>query len=110
VGDKNQTKEDELEDTCTSPSKKADMETDDVNSLDSGAKRRLVLGEDSLEYIENNENYGKVPMLTYGTEITNTIEIDDDARKKRSKRGGANSTSKGSAASREESVRSEFKS
>jgi hypothetical protein len=64
---------------------------------DFGAKDDLIAGQ-------------PIAMIMDGTSspLGNNSNVDTD-RKKRSKKDGANSTSQGSAASREESVRSQWK-
>jgi hypothetical protein len=87
------------------------MDTDKTASADSIAKRRLELG-DALSTSEADiidEGSGKPEdMATDGNNIPPLIATDVmNDRAKRSKKDGANSTSQGSAASLEESVRSQ---
>jgi hypothetical protein len=88
------------------------MNTDKGNHTDILPNRRLKLGTEG-----ENENTGiktdlvagePVAMVTYDNTVPEGQEIEGDSdRKKRSKKEGANSTSQGSAASREESGRNE---
>jgi hypothetical protein len=100
-----------MEDTGTSPVKK-DMEIDPNLHSDALAKRRLELGEvegytddhldDTLKYTPEHG------MNLDGTgQKALTMGIEKENERKRSKKDGANSSSLGSAASREESVRSQ---
>ena len=96
-------------DTATSPSK--DMNVDKVAPGDIAAKRRL-----EMEVLANIEEQGTVvaatePPVDMITDVSTGTpqpiagaEID---RSKRSKKDGANSTSQGSAASTEGTVRSQ---
>jgi hypothetical protein len=103
--------EDEMEDTGTSPAKK-DMEIEPNLHSDALAKRRLELGEVD-GYTDNHldDNLKSTPeydMIVAGTgQDTLTMCIEKENERKRSKKDGANSSSLGSAVSREESVRSQ---
>jgi hypothetical protein len=101
--------EGELEDTAASPSK--DMILDKIHSNESAAKRRLVLdGKQDME-TDDTEHAGNalsVEMDTpENTNLGHTEIVDANGRKKRTKKDGANSSSLGSAASLEETVRSQ---
>jgi hypothetical protein len=98
--------EGELDDTGSSPVKRTDTHMQDRDSSDAGAKRRLALEEALPSETENQ--IGRVPMITDGTEILAdaNVGIEKD-RNKRSKKDGADSPSLGSAGSLEESVRAQ---
>jgi hypothetical protein len=100
-----------MEDTGTSPAKK-DMEIEPNLHSDALAKRRLELGEvegytdDHLD--DNLKSTPEYDMIVAGTgQDTLTMGIEKENERKRSKKDGANSSSLGSAVSREESVRSQ---
>jgi hypothetical protein len=87
------------------------MDTDKTASADSIAKRRLEMGEvlstnETDIIVEGSEK--PEDMVTDGNNIPPlpVTHVMND-RAKRSKKDGANSTSQGSAASLEESVRSQ---
>jgi hypothetical protein len=100
-----------MEDTGTSPAKK-DMEIDPNLHSDALAKRRLELGEvEGYTDVHLDDTLKSTPehgMNLDGTgQKTLTMGIEEENERKRSKKDGANSSSLGSAASREESVRSQ---
>ncbi|KAK1649225.1 hypothetical protein QYE76_067030 [Lolium multiflorum] len=105
-------REEDIEDTASSPIKPTDMDTEKASQVDTFTKRRL-----DVDGTEEVEDFGAkddliagqpIAMIMDGTSssLGNNSDVDID-RKKRSKKDGANSTSQGSAASREESVRSQ---
>jgi hypothetical protein len=105
-------REEDIEDTASSPIKPTDMDTEKASQVDTFTKRRLdVDGAEEVEDIGEKDNLiagQPIAMIMDGTSspLGNNSNVDID-RKKRSKKDGANSTSQGSAASREESVRSQ---
>jgi hypothetical protein len=103
-------REEDIEDTASSPIKPTDMDTEKASQVDTFTKRRL-----DVDGTEEVEDFGAkddliagqpIAMIMDGTSspLGNNSDVDID-RKKRSKKDGANSTSQGSAASRDESVR-----
>jgi hypothetical protein len=103
--------EDEMDDTGTSPVKK-DMEIDPNLHSEALAKRRLELGEvEGYTEVHLDDILKFTPehgMNVDGTDQkTLTMGNEKENERKRSKKDGANSSSLGSAASREESVRSQ---
>jgi hypothetical protein len=101
--------EGELDDTAASPSK--DMVLDKVPPNESVAKRRLVLdGKQDMETDDTEHAGNELPVEMDTPENSNlghTELADGKDRKKRTKKDGANSSSLGSAASLEETVRSQ---
>jgi hypothetical protein len=95
-----------LKDTASSPMKKTDTDMVDPDSSDSGTKRRLLLGSGQMEE-GNGGPANTVPMIMDGIvgELVALEETDESDRVKRTKKDGANSSSLGSASSREELVR-----
>jgi hypothetical protein len=97
--------EDVLVDTSSSLPKKGDHISEDRESFESAAKRRLSLGFTNPIFEDEVENR-KTPMITDG-EPTTLDDLNGDTtvdRTKRSKKDGANSPSLGSAGSFEGSV------
>jgi hypothetical protein len=102
----------DLEDTASSPGKKQDMEIDKRALNNLAAKRSLDMEEevrdDNEEEKEDISVDGAAAMLTDGKHPAEVVfEENEKDRKKRTKKVGANSTSLGSAESREGSVRSQ---
>jgi hypothetical protein len=99
----------ELDDTATSPTK--DMDMDKGSPSDSSAKRRLELhGKEDMDKDSSDQQGNMQPsdMNTDGSLPSDQLEpVDEKDRKKRTKKDGAISSSLGSAASLEESVRSQ---
>jgi hypothetical protein len=103
-------KEDELDDTGSSPVKPPDVDMQDRNTTDSGAKKRLLLEyqkDDDTDMGKEKEDLNTVTKTgVHGMQMDDgTIEKEKD-RKKCTKKDKAVSPSLRSAGSREESVRS----
>jgi hypothetical protein len=103
--------EGEMNDTGTSPAKKA-MDIDPNLHSDALAKRRLELGEVE-EYADDHSDdilkttSDRVMNVDGMGQKTLSMGTEKENERKRSKKDGANSSSLGSAASREESVQSQ---
>jgi hypothetical protein len=98
--------ENELADTGTSPNKNSLMEVEDGAHADALAKRRLNLVADVEEdNLEKDPNAMRLDGVIIPADVAENLAEKDI--KKRSKKDVADSPSLGSAASREESVRSQ---
>jgi hypothetical protein len=102
----------ELDDTATSPGKVKDMELDKKDPSNPSAKRSLEMGDLVLDRNHPTdgvaEHQGLADKLMVGKNQNGvTDENTEKGRKKRTKKDGANSSSLGSAESREGSVRSQ---
>jgi hypothetical protein len=103
----------DLQDTATSPGKVKDMELDKKDLINPAAKRALEMGELPLDAKDQTtetagNNNGPAAMITEG-QMNDGLdnEKNEKDRNKRNKKDGANSSSLGSAESREGSVRSQ---
>jgi hypothetical protein len=102
--------EGELDDTGSSPVKNIDMEIEHNTSSEALAKRRLDLGDENTAFQAgaNPISTDKQPMIVDGSVLkTDLLGAEKENERKHSKKDGADSSSLGSAASREESVRSQ---
>jgi hypothetical protein len=105
------TKESDVDDTASSPGKK-DMEVDKRELANAFAKRSLEMGKDGLETEGNpldvDSGNGAAAANTGGSATDGGAAKDGKKdRAKRTKKGGANSSSLGSAGSHEDPVRSQ---
>jgi hypothetical protein len=102
--------DEDLQDTRTSPMKIPDIDMDDSDPDDTGAKRMFFLdGKDHEEEVMDQSvvaNNIVAPMIADGA-VDVTAKEGDNNRTKRLKKDGANSTSLGSASSQEGLVRSQ---
>jgi hypothetical protein len=102
--------EQELDDTCSSPVKPPNMDLE-KDSQEALAKRRLNLeAVDGNEMVGEDANIANPNAMGVDGEIVPYESLGNDgtiARKKRSKKDRANSTSEGSVASQGDAVRSQ---
>jgi hypothetical protein len=103
----------DLQDTATSPGKVKDMELDKKDPTNPAVKRALEMGGLLTDIVDQttvnaDNNKGQTVMIAEGN-LNNGLDNENNEkdRKKRTKKDGANSSSLGSAESREGSVRSQ---
>jgi hypothetical protein len=107
------TEDDNLQDTATSAVKNLDVVMTKDDTSDPGAKRRLNMSSeigDEEERDKNGAGNGALAAMVIDENLLpkkSLTWVVNEERKKRSKKEGANSTSLGSAGSREEPVRSQ---
>ena len=100
--------DEELADTTTSPVKNSDAIMLDKGTADSGVKRRLYPENQKGVFRNRIEGGGNSTMMaTHAISKYVVNEVSTKERTKRTKKDGANSSSLGSAGSQEEPVRSQ---
>jgi hypothetical protein len=98
--------DDSLKDTTNSPLKKGDIDMEEKEDVDSGAKRRLLLEDKESDEAQYEDGDGvAADMVTDSDKILDGVSEKD--RKKRPKKTGADSSSLGSAGSLDEPVRAQ---